>query len=103
MGTFFMFGRYSHDSIKSISARRTEKTKALIEKYGGRLVSAYALLGDIDLVLILELPGKEEAMKTSVALSKMLGIGFTTAAKCAARFCAPSVHRGVIRFNPPSS
>jgi uncharacterized protein with GYD domain len=79
MGTFFMFGRYSHDSIKSISARRTEKTKALIEKYGGRLVSAYALLGDIDLVLILELPGKEEAMKTSVALSKMLGIGFTTA------------------------
>jgi uncharacterized protein with GYD domain len=70
MGTFFMFGRYSHDSIKSISARRTEKTKALIEKYGGRLVSAYALLGDIDLVLILELPGKEEAM---------LGIGFTTA------------------------
>jgi uncharacterized protein with GYD domain len=79
MGTFFMFGRYSQDSVKDISARRTTKTKELIEKMGGKLVGAYALLGDVDLVLILELPGKEEAMKTSVALSKMLGIGFTTA------------------------
>ncbi|MEJ2011289.1 MAG: GYD domain-containing protein [Anaerolineales bacterium] len=79
MGTFFMFGRYTHESIKDISAKRTGKTKELIEKQGGRLVSAYALLGDVDLVLIVELPGKDEAIKTSVALSKMLGIGFTTA------------------------
>jgi uncharacterized protein with GYD domain len=79
MGTFFFFGRYTHDSIKDISAKRTGRTKELIEKYGGRLVSAYALLGDVDLVLIVELPGKDEAIKTSVALSKMLGIGFTTA------------------------
>lgn len=79
MGTFFMFGRYTHESIKDISAKRTGKTRELIEKHGGRLVSAYALLGDVDLVLIVELPGKDEAIKTSVALSKMLGIGFTTA------------------------
>ena len=79
MGTFFMFGRYSQESIKAISAERTEKTKALFEKYGGRLVSGYALLGDVDLVLIVEFPGKEEAIKASVALSKMLGIGFSTA------------------------
>jgi len=79
MGTFFMFGRYSHESIKDISAKRTDKTRALIEKHGGKLITAYALLGDVDLVLIVELPGKEEAMKLSVALSKMLGIGFNTA------------------------
>ena len=79
MGTFFMFGRYSQESIKAISAERTKNTKALIEKFGGRLVSGYALLGDVDLVLIVEFPGKEEAIKASVALSKMLGIGFTTA------------------------
>jgi uncharacterized protein with GYD domain len=36
-------------------------------------------LGDVDLVLIVEFPGKEEAIKASVALSKMLEIGFTTA------------------------
>lgn len=79
MGTFFMFGRYTPDSIKDISARRTDKAKALIEKLGGTLVSAYALLGDVDLALIVEFPGKEEAMQASVALSKMLEIGFTTA------------------------
>ena len=79
MGTFFMFGRYSQESIKAISAERTGNTKALIEKFGGKLVSGYALLGDVDLVLIVEFPGKEEAIKASVALSKMLGIGFTTA------------------------
>jgi uncharacterized protein with GYD domain len=79
MGTFFFFGRYTHDAIKDISARRTEKTKDMIEKLGGKLMGAYALLGEYDVLLIIELPGKEEAMKTSVALSKMLGIGFSTA------------------------
>jgi uncharacterized protein with GYD domain len=79
MGTFFMFGEYSQESVKEISAKRTDKTKELIEKMGGKLVSAYALLGDVDLVIIVELPGNEDAVKLSVALSKMLGIGFTTA------------------------
>jgi uncharacterized protein with GYD domain len=79
MGTFFMFGKYSQESVKEISAKRTDKTKELIEKMGGKLVSAYALLGDVDLVIIVELPGNEDAIKLSVALSKMLGIGFTTA------------------------
>jgi uncharacterized protein with GYD domain len=79
MGTFFMFGKYSQESVKEISAKRTDKTKELIEKMGGKLVSAYALLGDVDLVIIVELPGNEDAVKLSVALSKMLGIGFTTA------------------------
>jgi uncharacterized protein with GYD domain len=79
MGTFFMFGHYSQKSMKAISAKRTDDTQALIEKMGGKLVSAWTLLGEVDLVLIVELPGKDEAIKTSVALSKMLGIGFTTA------------------------
>ena len=80
MGTFFFFGDYSQDSIKHINARRTDKAVELIEKYGGKLVAGYALLGETDLVLIVEFPGpgKNEAMKTSVALSKMLGVGFTT-------------------------
>lgn len=79
MGIFFMFGRYTHDAIKDISTRRTNKTKELISELGGNLISAYALMGNVDLVLIVEFPGKEEAIKASVALSKMLGIGFTTA------------------------
>jgi uncharacterized protein with GYD domain len=79
MATYMMFGKYSQDSIKHISAKRTEKAKELIKKNSGEIKSGYALLGKIDLVLIMELPDLERAMKTSVALSKMLGISFTTA------------------------
>jgi uncharacterized protein with GYD domain len=38
----------------------------------------YSLLGEKDLVFILTFPGIEQAMKASVALSKMTGISFTT-------------------------
>ena len=78
MATYFMFGDYSQDAVKKISAKRTDETSELIEKHGGKLTAAYALLGEKDLVLIVDMPGTEQAMKTSVALSKMLGIGFTT-------------------------
>jgi uncharacterized protein with GYD domain len=78
MATYFMFGKYSLDAIKEISAKRTEKATALIEQHGGKLKSAYALLGAHDLVLIVEFPGIEQAMKTSVGLAKLTGISFTT-------------------------
>ena len=78
MATFFMFGKYSADALKGISAKRTEKAAALVKKFGGEVKSGYALLGKYDLVLIVELPDTEKAMQTSVALSKLTGIGFTT-------------------------
>jgi uncharacterized protein with GYD domain len=79
MATYFMFGKYSLESVKAISAKRTEETVALIKQQGGELKAGYALLGDIDLVLIVELPDTESAVKTSVALSRLLGISFSTA------------------------
>lgn len=79
MATYMMFGEYSRDSVKQISARRTDKAIDLIKKYGGELKSGYALLGNVDLVLIVDLPDTERAMKVSVALTKLLGISFTTA------------------------
>ncbi|HAY84630.1 MAG TPA: hypothetical protein DCY42_06820 [Chloroflexi bacterium] len=79
MATFVMLGKYSQKSIKDISAKRTEKSLELIKKNGGQVISGYALLGEYDLVLILELPSSEQAIKTSVELSKMLGIAFVTA------------------------
>jgi uncharacterized protein with GYD domain len=78
MATYFMFGNYSQESIKEMDVKRTEKAIAVIEKHGGKITAGYALLGDTDLVLIVDLPNTEQAMKTSVALSKLLGIGFTT-------------------------
>ena len=79
MATYMMFGEYSRDSVKQISARRTNKATDFIKKNGGELKSGYALLGDTDLVLIVDLPDTEQAMKVSVGLTKLLGISFTTA------------------------
>ena len=79
MATYFMFGKYSAEAMKGISAERTEKAAALVKKYGGEVKSGYILLGEQDIVLIVELPGTEQAIKASVALSKLTGISFSTA------------------------
>ena len=79
MSTYFMFGKYSLDSIRQVSARRTDQATALIKQCDGTLQSGYALLGEHDLVLIAEFPGPEQAMQASVGLARLLGISFTTA------------------------
>ena len=78
MATYFMFGKYTMEGAKSISAARTQKAIDLIKENGGEYKSGYALLGDVDLILIVEMPDSGQAIKTSAALSKLLGIAFTT-------------------------
>jgi len=78
MSTYFLFGNYSAEALESINAERTEKATALIKELGGEVKAGYALLGEYDLVLIVELPGTEQAMQASVALSKLTGIAFST-------------------------
>jgi uncharacterized protein with GYD domain len=79
MATYLMLGKYSMDSIKGISADRTQKARELLEQYGGRLQTAYALLGEHDLALVVDLPDNQHALKASVALAKLLAISFTSA------------------------
>ncbi|HUT19526.1 MAG TPA: GYD domain-containing protein [Anaerolineae bacterium] len=79
MATYIMFGKYSLDAVKKISAERTEKADALIKANGGTLKAAYAVLGEYDLILIAEFPGTEQAMKVSVEAAKAFGISFVTA------------------------
>ena len=78
MSTFFMFGKYSSDSLKAISPKRTDKTMKLFKDLGGEVKSIHALLGEKDLVLIAELPSSEVALQASVALGKQTGISFST-------------------------
>ena len=78
MATFFMFGKYSAESLKKISGKRTQSAINLINKFGGKVEGMYALLGEMDLVFITSFPGIEQAMKASVSLSKLTGISFTT-------------------------
>jgi len=73
-----MFGKYSSDAVGKISAERTVKATAMMEKLGGEVKTGYALLGETDLVLIVDFAGVKEAMKASVEMNKLLGISFTT-------------------------
>ena len=79
MATYLLFGKYSQESLSKINAKRTQGAAALIKKNGGELKAGYALLGDVDIVLVADLPDTPTAMKVSIALSKQLGIGFQTA------------------------
>ncbi len=78
MATFLMFGKYSAQAIKEASPERTQKAVGLIKQLGGEVNAMYALLGETDLLLVVNLPGIEAAVKASLALSKMTGIAFTT-------------------------
>ncbi len=78
METFFMFGKYSSDSVKEISRERTQKLLEIVRKFGGNVLHMYALLGAYDLVLIAQFPDMKEALQASVSITKALGISFST-------------------------
>ncbi len=78
MPIFLMFGKYSSEAFKGISAERTDTAVKLIKEHDGKVISMYAVLGEHDLVFTLDFPDAEKAMATSIALNKLTGISFTT-------------------------
>lgn len=78
MATYIMLGKYTIGAINDISIERSKKATAVIEGCGGQLKAVYALLGEIDIVVIVDFPGLKDAMKASVELTKLLGISFST-------------------------
>jgi uncharacterized protein with GYD domain len=78
MPIFMLFGKYTSESLKGVSSKRTEQAISLIEKNDGKVISMYAVLGEHDLVFTLDFPDAEKAMAASVALNQLTGISFTT-------------------------
>lgn len=78
MAIFFMFGKYTAEARRSISAERTQQAVGTIKKLGGEVNAMHALLGPYDLLFCVALPGIEDAIKASLALSDLTGISFTT-------------------------
>ncbi len=78
MATFFMLGKYSLESVKEIHPERTEKAKSIIAALGGKVRGMYAIFGDYDLILIVDLPDLDAAVRTSVDLHMLTGIHFST-------------------------
>ena len=78
MTTFLLFGTYSPEALDRMSAERTASASEVVKKYGGEVQSMFATLGENDLVFVISFPGSDDAIKASVALSKMTGIAFRT-------------------------
>ena len=79
MTTFFMFGKYTMSGLEGASSTRTKQVEHLIARFDGKVRGIYALLGDKDVILIVDLPSVEDAIKVSASLSKLTGISFVTA------------------------
>jgi uncharacterized protein with GYD domain len=75
-----MFGRHSSAGAKKISAEQIEAARETIKRLGGRVKDIYGLLGEYDVVIMVELPRMTEAMQASNALKSLTGISFYTAA-----------------------
>jgi len=80
MATFVMFGQYTPDALEEISKDRTVEAIKMIKNYGGEVKSMHAMLGEYDLMFVLELPNISKAMEVSIALFRLTGITFTTSA-----------------------
>jgi uncharacterized protein with GYD domain len=78
MQTFVMLGKYSQEAIKEMSPKRTQNTEEIIARMGGKIHEMYALLGEFDLLFVVDLPGTDDAMRLSVMLSSLTGISFST-------------------------
>jgi len=78
MAKFLMFGKYSSRALQEMSIQRTDRAIELVKKLGGEVEAMYATLGEHDLVFVVSLPGTDEAVKASVALTKLTGITFST-------------------------
>jgi uncharacterized protein with GYD domain len=78
MATFVMFGNYSYEGMQGMSSSRTDRVVNLIEDFGGKVKNMYALLGQNDLLFIVDFPSINDTMKASVAIDKATGIAFTT-------------------------
>jgi uncharacterized protein with GYD domain len=80
MATFFMFGKYTARAVEGASPERTQQARRLIEDLGGRVRDIYALMGEHDLAIIVELPRMTDAMRASLALKKLTDMTFYTVA-----------------------
>ncbi len=78
MQTFVMLGKYSTKALQGMSIQRTQTAKNMVRQFGGEVETIYAMLGEHDLLIIVSMPGLEDAIKVSIALTKLTGIAFTT-------------------------
>lgn len=68
MQTYVILMKFTTKGAETLleSSRRYDKFDEGIRELGGRVVSAYGLLGDYDVLIIAEFPDERAAMKTVI-------------------------------------
>jgi uncharacterized protein with GYD domain len=71
MPTFICFLNWTDQGAKNAkdAAKRYQASKAMAEKLGGRLLSAYVTTGQYDVVATVEMPNGEAMVKFAAAVS----------------------------------
>jgi uncharacterized protein with GYD domain len=71
MPTFMCFLNWTDQGAKAVkdAPQRYQAAKALVEKLGGRLVSAYVTTGQYDVVVTVEMPNGDAMTKLAVAIT----------------------------------
>jgi uncharacterized protein with GYD domain len=80
MPTFICFLNWTDQGAKHAkdAGKRYQASKALAEKVGGKILSAYVTTGRYDVVVTLEMPDGEAMAKYAVALSAAGNVRTTT-------------------------
>lgn len=76
MSTYVTLFNYSTEGFKELSEERRQQQIRLIESQGGRVIGAYGLMGEWDVLFITEFPDEQSAMRALVTTCQS-GIGKT--------------------------
>ena len=78
MSTFIMFGKYTAEGFTNMSQERTGKIVEIIKKRNGNILKMFAILGEYDLLFLVDFQNTKTAMQTSVEIAHYSGINFST-------------------------
>ena len=81
MPTFMCFLNWTDQGARTLkdAPKRAEAMKSLVEKNGGKLVSAYITTGQHDVVFVADMPNGEAMTKVAITASSQGNVRTTTA------------------------
>ena len=71
MPLFITLWKYTAEGMRDIhnTAKRFESVKRIIEGNGGKLVNIYGLVGEYDVITIMEMPNKSKLVSTILKIA----------------------------------
>ena len=80
MANYIVLINFTDQGIRTVteSVKRAKASVSTFEKYGAKKIAQYWTLGQHDIVIVLEAPNDETAMKAVLAVDKLGNVRTTT-------------------------